>query len=140
MDVDARRVVAFRLAAQGVSARAAAPDAALRGWAVQDSPPGAATAALIARTDAVEVGWVDAGLREDRSLVALYNARTATAVLPGDEAAAYGTALIPDDDAGLRAIVGPALPDRRDGLAAPVALAVDAVSDALDGTVLSRDE
>jgi hypothetical protein len=139
MDVDAGRAVAFRLGAQHVSERVAAPDAALRGWAVQDSPPGAATAAVLARTDDIQVGWVDAGLHEHRSLVALYNARTATAVLPGDEAAAYGTALIPDDDAGLRAIVGPALRDRREGFAAPVALAVEAVSDALDGTVLSRD-
>src|SRR5215218_4464512 len=140
MDVDAGRVVAFRLAAQNLSTRAAAPDAALRGWAVQDSPPGAAAAALVARTDAVDVGWVDARVQEDRSVVALYNARTATAVVPGDEAAAYGTALIPDDDVGLRAIVGSAVPDRREGFAAPVARAIDAVSDALDGVVLSRDD
>jgi len=140
MDVAPADALAFRLAAQHVSERAATADAALRGWAVQDSPPGAAAAAVVNRTDAVEVGWVEAELQEERSLVALYNARTATAVLPGDEAAAYGTAMLPDDDAGLRAIVGPSLRERREGFAAPVALAVDAVADALDGVVLSRDD
>ena len=140
MDVDLGRALAFRLAAQHVSERAAAPDVALRGWAVQDSPPGAAAAAVVNRTGAVEPGWLDAGLHADRSLVALYNARTATAVLPGDEVAAYGTAMLPDDDAGLRAIAGSAVPERREGFEEPVALAVDAVADALDGVVRSRDD
>ena len=73
-------------------------------------------------------------------MVALYNARTATAIVPADEAAAYGTALLPADDAGLKAIVGSALPEHDEGFAEPVALAVDAVSDALDGVTLSRDD
>jgi hypothetical protein len=36
MDVDSRRVLAFRLAGQGLAAPAGDP---LGGWAVQDSPP-----------------------------------------------------------------------------------------------------
>jgi hypothetical protein len=111
----------------------------LRSWAVQDSPPGAAIAALVARSD-VEVGWLDRALYEERTAVALYNPRTATAVVAAEEAAAFGTAFLPDDDAGLKAIVGTAVPDREDGFEEPVALAVDAVSDALDGVTLSRDE
>jgi hypothetical protein len=112
----------------------------LRSWAVQDSPPGAATTALLARVEELPVGWLDEAIYERRTAVALYNARTATAIVPADEVAAYGTALLPADDAGLKAIVGSALPRRSEGFAEPVALAVDAVSDALDGVTLSRDD
>jgi hypothetical protein len=142
VEVDGRRVLAFRVAGQGL----AAPDGrgavdVLRGWAVQDSPPGAAAAAVLARTsDPVSPGWLDAALYDDRSAVALYNARSATAVVPADEAPGFGTALDPADDAGLKAIVASAVPERSEGYAEPVALAVGAVSDALDSTVLSRDD
>jgi hypothetical protein len=112
----------------------------LRSWAVQDSPPGAATAALLARVDELPVGWLDEAIHERRAAVALYNARTATAIVPADEAAAFDSALLPGDNAGLKAIVGPALPEYAEGFAEPVALAVDAVTDALDGVTLSRDE
>jgi winged helix DNA-binding protein len=111
----------------------------LRSWAVQDSPPGAAIAAIVARCADVPVGWLERAIYERRAVVALYNPRTATAIVPADEAAAYGTAFLPDDDAGLKAIVGPALPEHSEGFAEPVALAVEAVSDALDGVTLSRD-
>jgi hypothetical protein len=112
----------------------------LRTWAVQDSPPGAATAALLARVDELPVGWLEDAIYERRTVVALYNARTATAVVPADEVAAYGTALLPYDDAGLKAIVGSALPEHSEGFAEPVTLAVAAISDALDGVTLSRDD
>jgi hypothetical protein len=139
MDVDPGRVLAFRLAAHGVAAPSADPGDALRGWAVQDSPPGAATTALLARTEPLPTGWVDARL-EERAVVALYNPRTATAVLPAGDAATFAAALLPTDDAGLRAIVASSLPERREGFAEPVARAVGAVADALDGVVLSRDD
>jgi hypothetical protein len=140
VDVDAERVRRFRLAGQGLAAPLPDPHRALAGWAVHDSPPGAVAAAVAARVEVVAPGWLDRALEPDRSAVALYNARTATAVVPAGEVAAYATALRPDDEAGLRAIVGSSLPGRRDGFARPVALAVAAVSDALDGTVLRRDE
>ena len=111
----------------------------LRSWAVQDSPPGAAVAALVVRGD-VEVGWLDRAIYEERTVVALYNPRTATAIVPADEVAAFGTAFLPDDDAGLKAIVDTAVPGRDEGFAEPVALAVDAIGDALDGVTLSRDD
>ncbi|HEY6891504.1 MAG TPA: crosslink repair DNA glycosylase YcaQ family protein, partial [Solirubrobacter sp.] len=112
----------------------------LRSWMVQDSPPGAATAALVARCEDVPVGWLDRAIYEDRSVVALYNPRTATALVPAEEAAAFGTAFLPADDAGLKAIVSSAVPERDEGFAEPVALAVEAVSDALDGVTLSRND
>jgi Winged helix DNA-binding domain len=117
--------LAFRLATQGLARR---DGGALRSWAVQDSPPGAAATALLARGEALG------------EHVALYNARTATALVPVDEAAAFGAALLPWDDAGYKAIAGLALPGVDEGYAEPVALAVDAVADALDGVTLSRDD
>jgi hypothetical protein len=145
MDVDARQVRAFRLAGQGLGAGpgagGAAPADTLRGWAIQDSPPGAATAAALARTPEVPVGWLDAALYDERSVVALYNARTATAIVAAEEVAAFGAALAPADEAGLRAIVASALPEHRPGgYTEPVALAVEAIADALDGAALSRDD
>ncbi len=140
MDVEADRALAFRLAGQGLAAAGPEPEAALSGWGVQDSPPGAAVAAVLARTETVPPGWLDTVLHDELSAVALYNARTATAVVPAAEAAAYATSMLPPDDAALRAIVGQAVPERTEGLAEPVQLAVDAVADALDGTVLSRDD
>jgi hypothetical protein len=116
------------------------PTDVLRSWAVQDSPPGAATAALVARCEDVPVGWLDRAIYEDRTVVALYNPRTATALVPAEEAAAFGTAFLPDDDAGLKTIVSSAVPEQDEGFAAPVALAVEAVSDALDGVTLSRND
>lgn len=111
----------------------------LRTWTVQDSPPGAAVAALAARVEALPVGWLEDALAA-RSVVAMYNARTATAVVPADEAAWFGAAQLPWDDAGLEALGGSALPGVASGLASHVDLAVAAVSSALDGRSLSRDE
>ncbi|MEJ7716791.1 MAG: crosslink repair DNA glycosylase YcaQ family protein [Thermoleophilaceae bacterium] len=133
-------MLALCLAGQHLAAPVADPTHALEGWAVQDSPPGAAAAAVLARVESLAPGWVDAGVYEERSLVALYNPRTAVAVVPASEAAAYATSMLPVDDAGLRTIVGPALPDRSADFAEPVELAVEAVADALDGAVLSRDD
>ena len=69
MDVDRARVLASRLAGHGLAAPDRDPLATLGRWAVQDSPPGAAAAALLARGD-VPPGWLDAALA-DRSAAAL---------------------------------------------------------------------
>lgn len=137
MRVSRQQALAFRVAAQGLAERGEGdPLAALRMWAVQDSPPGTAAAALLARSHAE----IPAGLEEHDDVVAMYNARTATALVPAADVAAYATAFLPADDAGRKAIVGPALRGRREGFAEPVASAVAAVAGALDGRVLSRDE
>jgi Winged helix DNA-binding domain len=142
VEVDAGRVLAFRVAGHGLAApRGRSSLGVLGSWAVQDSPPGAATAAVLARYgEPLAPGWLDAAIHEDRTAVALYNPRTATAVVPAAEAPAFGTALLPPDDAALKAIVASAVPERSEGFAEPVALAVAAIADALDGTVLSRDD
>ena len=139
MDAGAPQVLAFRLARQHLARPAADPSAVLRGWAVQDSPPGGAAAAVAARVPAAAPGALDRAL-EERSALALYNARTATSVVAAAEAAAYGTAQLPRDDPGLSAVLSHAVPGRREGLAAPVDLAVGSIADALDGRTLSRDE
>lgn len=140
MTVTSREVVAFRLASQGVTERGTQPARALDGWAVQDSPPGAAAVAALARTDNLDPAWLDRALTEDRSVIALYNARTATSIVPAEDAAAFGTALLPDGDRALKALLGRAVPEQSAGLQEPVDLAVDAISDALDGRELSRDD
>lgn len=130
----------FRLAAQGVADRADDPRAALDGWAVQDSPPGAAAAAALVRsTAALGPSWLDDAIA-DRSVIALYNARTATSVLPARDAATFATACLPDDDDAFQAVLGRAVPEQQADFAEPVELAVDAISDALDGRALSRDD
>lgn len=134
------QVLAFRLSAQGVTGRGKDPLAALSGWAVQDSPPGAAAAAALARSTA-DLGptWLDDAIA-DRSVIALYNARTATSILPSNEAAVFATAALPDDDDGFKAILGRAVPEQTSDYAEPVELAVEAISDTLDGRALSRDD
>lgn len=140
MEVTRRQVLAHRLYGQHLIARGDDPLHVLDGWTVQDSPPGAAAAATHARTAHLDPDWLDGALQEERSVVALYNARTATAIVPARSVAEFGTALLPDDDAGLKAIVGPALPGRTADFAEPVALAVQAIADSLDGTRRSRDD
>ena len=130
-------VLADRVVAQGLAAREADTLAVLRSWTVQDSPPGAAATAIAARAEEVTLEEALA----DRSAVALYNPRTATAILPAGEAPAFATALLPEGDVQLKAVLGQALPEHDDaGLAAAVDGAVDAVSTALDGRELSRDD
>jgi hypothetical protein len=107
----------------------------LRTWAVQDSPPGAAAAGLVARGD-VEVGWLDRAIYAERTVIALYNARSATAIVPADEVAAYATAQLPADASEYSLLLKNALGDYADG----PELAVEAISDALDGRALSRDD
>ena len=85
----------------------------LRSWAVQDSPPGAAIAAVVARVPGRAGGLAR---HYEAPVVALYNPRTATAIVPEDEVAAYGTALLPPDDAALKAIVDTRAAGARRGL------------------------
>ncbi len=111
-------VLAQRVAAQGLASRVASTLDVLRSWTIQDSPPGAAVTAIAARAETVTL---DDALAQ-RTAIAMYNVRTATAILPADEAAGFATALLP--------------PEPEEG----AELAVDAISDALDGRTLSRDD
>ena len=139
MDVTADQVRAFRLAKQGLVDPTDDPAAALAAWTVQDSPPGAATHALLARALDLPAGWLD-GACVDRSVVSLYNARTATAIVPADQVAAYATAQLPEDEADLKFAVRNGVPAQDAEFSPSVDLAVDAISEALDGRSLSRDD
>jgi hypothetical protein len=135
-----RQILAFRVAAHGLAERAAADPlaAAGRSWALQDSPPGAAATAALARAEEVPAGWLDRAT-ESRDAVALYNARTATSVVAADDTETFATGQRPFDDAGLKAVAGSAVPGRTADFEGPVQLAVDAIASALGGAVLSRD-
>ncbi len=114
----------------------------LRSWAVQDSPPGAATRRCWRAAPSVRgrLAGPRASTRSAR-VVALYNARTATAVVPADEAAAFGDgAAARTTTRGSRRSSLSAVPEQDEGFAEPVELAVEAISDALDGVTLSRDD
>ncbi|HEY4279076.1 MAG TPA: winged helix DNA-binding domain-containing protein [Conexibacter sp.] len=142
MDVSPAQVVAFRLAAQQVAPRGSSPLEVLGGWAVQDSPSGSAAVALATRSGALDAGWLDAALHDERTAVALYNPRTATAVVPAAEVAAYTAGLLGRDEDELRHVLGRAIPPAGDGIepAAAVAAALPAFEDALDQGPLSRDD
>ncbi len=135
-----RQILAYRVAAHGLAERTAGEPVAVAGrsWALQDSPPGAAVTAALARAQDVPEGWLDRAT-EGRRAVALYNARTATAVVAAEDTETFATAQRPFDDAGLKAVAGSSVPGRASGFEEPVQLAVDAIAGALDGTVLSRD-
>ena len=64
----------------------------------------------------------------------------ATAVVPADEVAAYGTGLLPYDDDGLKALLVRAAPEQDSGYDEPAQLGFEAISEALDGRELSRDD
>lgn len=144
MDLSPAQVLAFRLAAQGLAGSAddAEPLAALASWSVQDSPAGTAALALAARSARFEPGALDLALHERRTAVALYNPRTATAIVAADEVAAFTAALLPADEESLRFVLGRAIPSAGDGMgpADAVASALPAFADALDGRQLSRDD
>ncbi len=136
MEVSREQLLAFRVAAHGVAERTAEPLGVLGAWTVQDSPPGAAATALHARARELPAGWLEQAL-EARTAVALWNPRTALAVLPAADVPAYLAALRPAD-AELRDVLGRAVPPEEDPAEA-VALAVAAVSEALDDGPRSRD-
>lgn len=127
------RVLAFRLAAQGLNERDRTPAEVAASFALQDSPPGAALTALNARSDGA--ARLDELLAE-RELVALPNPRTAVAILPASDVAAYLEALRPPDERALKALLLNAAPGDYESAREH---AMTSIAAALDGRVLSRD-
>jgi Winged helix DNA-binding domain len=127
------QVLAFRIATQGLSDRDRTVTEVAASFALQDSPPGAALTALNARSaEAARLGEA----LEARELVALPNPRTAVAILPATDVAAYLEALRPPDERALKAVLLNAAPGDYETAREH---AVTAVGAALDGRVLSRD-
>jgi winged helix DNA-binding protein len=139
VNVAPEQVIAFRVAAQGLAERRGDAVDVAASWTIQDSPPGAAALALHARAADFAPGALEAAL-EARELVALPNPRTAVAILPAGDVAAYVTSMRPPDEAALRAVFATALP--KTGIEPEYARerSVSAISEALDGRVLSRDD
>ena len=127
------RVLAFRLAAQGLNDRSRSLEQVAASFLVQDSPPGAALTAVAARSD--EAGELERALAT-RELVAVPNPRTAISILPAGDVATFLAALEPPDERALETILLRAAPG---DFEAAREKAVVAVGEALDGRVLSRD-
>ncbi len=131
--MDADRILAYRLHAQGIAARDRTAESVAASFTLQDSPPQAALTALNARgPDAATL----AAKLEARELVALPNPRTAVAILPAADVATYLEALAPPDERALKAVLLNAAPS---DFEAAREHAVRAIGEALDGRVLSRD-
>ena len=139
MRADRAQVLAFRLAAHDLAERLDSPQAAAASWAIQDSPPGSAQLALHARVAGLDPAALPHGL-EERSLLLTYNARTATALLPAEEAASFNGGLLPPDEKAMHDLVAGALEASDRPALEAVALVSEAVSEALDGRQLGRDE
>ena len=134
-------ILAFRIARHHLDAPAASLADAAGSWALQDYPPGTAALALAARVAGLAPAAVDHAVAEERSLVGVYNPRTAACLIPSGDVAAFGAALLPPEEDELDELVGAALPgDGSIGAGEAVALAGTAIAAALDGRVLSRDE
>ena len=89
----------------------------------------------------LQPGMVERALEEERTLLALYNPRTATCVIPAADAAAFGAALLPPEEDELGELLAGALPaDGSIAAGEALALAGAAIAAALDGRVLARDE
>ena len=127
------RVLAFRLATQGLNDRDRTVKEVAASFTLQDSPPQAALTALNARSSEPEQL---PELLERRELVALPNPRTAVAILPATDVAAYLTALRPPDEKALKALLLNAAPGDYEAAREHAATAIGA---ALDGRILSRD-
>ena len=119
-------MLAFRLATQRLADPAASIAEVARGWALGDSPPGAAMLALVARVRDLAPDALDDALLTDRTLVAVYNPRTAVSLVPSEDLAAFGAALLPRDSEQLEALVRPAVPDPGIGAQEAVDLATAA--------------
>lgn len=127
------QVLAFRIAAQGLTERATTATEVAASFTLQDSPPGAALTALNARSSEPE--RLDE-LLEQRELVAVPNPRTAITILPAADVATFLKALEPPDERALETILLRAAPGDFERARRK---AVVAVGEALDGRVLSRD-
>ena len=137
--VSPEQVLAFRLDGQGLRERAGTLHEVAVGWALQDSPPGAATLAAHARAAGIAPTALERALEEEKSLLALYNARTATAVVPAEEALAYGAACLPAGEDELRALLANAVEPGGTPPEEAVERTAAVIGEALDGRVLSRD-
>ncbi|MFE6968045.1 winged helix DNA-binding domain-containing protein [Isoptericola sp. NPDC057653] len=132
-------VVAFRLAAHGLAARAPAGDLAVVAGrcGVQDSPPGSALLALHARAEGVTREGVDAALGEERSLLRTWAMRGAPCVVPTADAAAFTAGVLPPAEEARRHLllgVGPSL----DRLGLSLTDAVDLTRAELRGVLAGR--
>ncbi|MFT3943763.1 MAG: winged helix DNA-binding domain-containing protein [Ancrocorticia sp.] len=138
-------VIAFRLGAHGLLARAAIselPDVVGR-CGIQNSPPGSALLALHARVQGVTPELLDAALAKEKSLIQTWCMRGAPYFIPTADAAIFTTGVLPPTEASMRHLllgVGPDV-DRLDmSLTEAVELVRAEIRDVLSGRRLAINE
>lgn len=91
---------AFRLSEHGLVVRGASPAEAAGRCGVQNTPPGSARVALLARV--WDTGGLDAALETEKSLLQAFAARGAPHVFPTRNAGIFTLGLLPHGEDALR--------------------------------------
>ncbi|KAA0022693.1 winged helix DNA-binding domain-containing protein [Antrihabitans cavernicola] len=105
--VSISKVIAFRLAANGLTERADADGliSAAGRCGVQNSPPGSALLALHARVRDVTSDRVTAAVADDKTLLQTWSVRGAPFYFPTADAAVFTTGVLPTTEAAMRRFV-----------------------------------
>jgi len=127
------QALAYRVAAHQLHRRGD-PLTAVAACGIQESPPGWAPVALHARATSAP---------DPQSVLTVNAMRGAPYVVPREDVAVFTTALVPDDDAGLKAVVGSIVAGEVAAagfsLRGALDLVADAARDGLAGGPLERD-
>ncbi len=132
-------VIAFRLGAHGLLARAAAselPDVAGR-CGIQNSPPGSALLALHARVQGVTPGFLDAALVKEKPLLQTWCMRGAPYFIPTADTAVFTTGVLPPTEESMRHLLLGVGPDV-DRLGMSLSEAVELTSAEIRGVLSGR--
>jgi hypothetical protein len=135
------QVTAFRLAGHHLDRRLGPDGLATAAGAcgLQDTPPGSAALALLARVDGLSPERLEAAVSAERSLVLVWSLRLSPCLVPSADLAVFTTGALPDDeDALLAAMPGPAAGRRAFALVAAELADVE-VDGRPAGSVLAAD-
>lgn len=145
MVVGCEQVTAFRLAAHNLGRRLPAGSLleAAGVCGVQNTPPGAAAVALLARVEGLAPGDVERALVQDRTLLQAWSLRAAPHVFPTADAPIYTLGVLPADETSLRQFIpgAEAALDRIEITATRVVdLTAAALKQALDGRAMTKNQ
>jgi hypothetical protein len=134
LEVTAKQALAFRLAGNNLTRRVK-PMVAVAACGIQEYPPGWAPIALHARTK---------GELDKRHTVLVNAMRGAPHYVPAKDVAVFTRGLVPEDEKGMRGLVGSAMSKELEKAGYSVTEALDRISEAaregLAGGALGRDD